>query len=260
MTSPVSHLGLVVENLHKRFGDREVLRGVSLKAKPGDVMAIIGASGSGKSTLLRCLNLLEQPHEGTLQLGAETLALKRDRDGSLTAADTNQLRRWRSRLAFVFQSFNLWQHRTAIENVIEAPIHVLGQSPAQARERGRELLARVGLSHRENNYPAQLSGGEQQRVAIARALAVDPEVMLFDEPTSALDPELVGEVLKVMRGLAAEGRTMLVVTHEMEFAREVANHAIFLHQGLIEEQGVPREVLVKPTSERLKQFLSGGLK
>jgi len=260
MTSPVSHLGLVVENLHKRFGDREVLRGVSLKAKPGDVMAIIGASGSGKSTLLRCLNLLEQPHEGTLQLGNETLALKRDRDGSLTAADTNQLRRWRSRLAFVFQSFNLWQHRTAIENVIEAPIHVLGHPPAQARERGRELLARVGLSHRENNYPAQLSGGEQQRVAIARALAVDPEVMLFDEPTSALDPELVGEVLKVMRGLAAEGRTMLVVTHEMEFAREVANHAIFLHQGLIEEQGVPREVLVRPTSERLKQFLSGGLK
>jgi arginine/ornithine transport system ATP-binding protein len=260
MTSPVSHLGLVVDNLHKRFGDREVLRGVSLKAKPGDVMAIIGASGSGKSTLLRCLNLLEQPHEGTLQLGAETLVLKRDRDGSLTAADTHQLRRWRSRLAFVFQSFNLWQHRTAIENVTEAPIHVLGQKPDEAREKARALLARVGLSHRENNYPAQLSGGEQQRVAIARALAVDPEVMLFDEPTSALDPELVGEVLKVMRGLAAEGRTMLVVTHEMEFAREVANHAIFLHQGLIEEQGVPREVLVKPTSERLKQFLSGGLK
>ncbi len=160
----------------------------------------------------------------------------------------------------MFQSFNLWQHRTALENVTEAPIHVLGQPAAEARERARALLARVGLSHRENSYPAQLSGGEQQRVAIARALAVDPEVMLFDEPTSALDPELVGEVLKVMRGLADEGRTMLVVTHEIGFAREVASQAIFLHQGLIEEQGTPREVLVRPASERLQQFLSGGLK
>ncbi|MBI5268908.1 MAG: ATP-binding cassette domain-containing protein [Burkholderiales bacterium] len=257
---PTAHVGLSVDNLHKRFGDREVLRGVSLAAKPGDVVALIGASGSGKSTLLRCLNLLEQPHEGTLRLGPETLQLKRDRDGSLTAADALQLRHWRTRLAFVFQSFNLWQHRTAIENVVEAPIHVLGRPPAEARERARELLARVGLSHRENTYPAQLSGGEQQRVAIARALAVDPEVMLFDEPTSALDPELVGEVLKVMRGLAEEGRTMLVVTHEIGFAREVASQAIFLHQGLIEEQGLPKEVLVRPTSERLRQFLSGGLK
>ena len=257
---PTAHVGLSVDNLHKRFGDREVLRGVSLAAKPGDVVAIIGASGSGKSTMLRCLNLLEQPHEGTLRLGPETLNLRRDRDGSLMAADPVQLRRWRSRLAFVFQSFNLWQHRTAIENVTEAPIHVLGQKPEEAREKARALLARVGLSHRENNYPAQLSGGEQQRVAIARALAVDPEVMLFDEPTSALDPELVGEVLKVMRALAEEGRTMLVVTHEIGFAREVASQAIFLHQGVIEEQGVPREVLVKPASERLRQFLSGGLK
>jgi arginine/ornithine transport system ATP-binding protein len=257
---PTAHVGLTVDNLHKRFGEREVLRGVSLAAKPGDVVAILGASGSGKSTLLRCLNLLEQPHEGTLRLGDDTLQLKRDRDGSLTAADTAQLRRWRARLAFVFQSFNLWQHRTAVENVTEAPIHVLGQKPEAARARARELLARVGLSHRENSYPAQLSGGEQQRVAIARALAVDPEVMLFDEPTSALDPELVGEVLKVMRGLAEEGRTMLVVTHEIGFAREVASHAIFLHQGLIEEQGVPREMLLQPQSDRLKQFLSGGLK
>jgi arginine/ornithine transport system ATP-binding protein len=257
---PTAHVGLSVDNLHKRFGDREVLRGVSLAAKPGDVVALIGASGSGKSTLLRCLNLLEQPHEGTLRLGPETLQLKRDRDGSLTAADPLQLRHWRTRLAFVFQSFNLWQHRTAIENVVEAPIHVLGRPPAEARERARELLARVGLSHRENTYPAQLSGGEQQRVAIARALAVDPEVMLFDEPTSALDPELVGEVLKVMRGLAEEGRTMLVVTHEIGFAREVASQAIFLHQGLIEEQGLPKEVLVRASSERLRQFLSGGLK
>ncbi|MEK8032305.1 ATP-binding cassette domain-containing protein [Ideonella sp. DXS29W] len=263
MNSPApspAHVGLAVENLHKRFGDRPVLRGVSLAAQPGDVVAIIGASGSGKSTMLRCLNLLEQPHEGTLRLGSETLQLKRDRDGSLTAADPAQLRRWRSRLAFVFQSFNLWQHRTAIENVTEAPIHVLGEKPQVARDKARALLARVGLSHRENNYPAQLSGGEQQRVAIARALAVEPEVMLFDEPTSALDPELVGEVLKVMRALAEEGRTMLVVTHEIGFAREVASQAIFLHQGVIEEQGLPREVLVKPHSERLRQFLSGGLK
>ena len=260
MNTPLSRASLQVTDLHKKFGDREVLRGVSLVAQPGEVIALIGSSGSGKSTLLRCLNLLEQPHEGQLQLGDETLALRRDRDGSLMAADSGQLQRWRARLAFVFQSFNLWQHRTALENVTEAPIHVLGRPRDQAIERGRQLLARVGLSHRQDVYPAQLSGGEQQRVAIARALAMDPEVMLFDEPTSALDPELVGEVLKVMRELAAEGRTMLVVTHEMEFAREVASHAIFLHQGRIEEQGLPREVLVRPQSERLRQFLSGGLK
>ena len=251
---------LQVYNLHKKFGDREVLRGVSLTARPGDVVALIGSSGSGKSTLLRCLNLLEQPHEGRFSLGDETLNLVRDRDGSLRAQDAAQLQRWRTRLAFVFQSFNLWQHRTALENVTEAPIHVLGRPKDEAIARAEQLLARVGLSHRQHVYPAQLSGGEQQRVAIARALAMDPEVMLFDEPTSALDPELVGEVLRVMRELALEGRTMLVVTHEMEFAREVASHAIFLHQGVIEEQGAPKEVLVRPRSERLAQFLSGGLK
>ncbi len=251
---------LQVDNLHKKFGDREVLRGVSLTARPGDVVALIGSSGSGKSTLLRCLNLLEQPHDGRLSLGDETLDLVRDRDGSLRAQDAAQLQRWRTRLAFVFQSFNLWQHRTALENVTEAPIHVLGRPKDEAIARAEQLLARVGLSHRQHVYPAQLSGGEQQRVAIARALAIDPEVMLFDEPTSALDPELVGEVLRVMRELAQEGRTMLVVTHEMEFAREVASHAIFLHQGVIEEQGPPREILVRPRSERLAQFLSGGVK
>ena len=256
----VSHDSLSVTDLHKRYGEREVLRGVSLTAQPGDVIAIVGSSGSGKSTLLRCLNLLEQPHAGSFKLGGETLALKPDHDGSLRAADARQLQRWRARLSMVFQGFNLWQHRTALENVTEAPIHVLKQPRAQAIERARELLAQVGLSHRQDVYPAQLSGGEQQRVAIARALAMDPEVMLFDEPTSALDPELVGEVLRVMRGLATEGRTMLVVTHEMEFAREVASQAVFLHQGLIEEQGLPREVLTRPQSERLRQFLSGGLK
>ena len=256
----MSAASLVVDNLHKRYGDREVLKGVSLAAKPGDVITLIGSSGSGKSTFLRCLNLLEQPFEGTLKLGTEELKLVRDRDGSLKSADAAQLQRWRARLAMVFQNFNLWAHMTVLENVIEAPIHVLGKSKAEAVERAQALLARVGVSHRANVYPAQLSGGEQQRVAIARALAVDPEVMLFDEPTSALDPELVGEVLKVMRDLAAEGRTMIVVTHEMGFAREVSNHCLFLHQGKVEEEGNPKEMLLRPQCERLQQFLSGGLK
>jgi len=251
---------LHVHDLHKRFGDREVLRGVSLTARPGDVVAIVGSSGSGKSTLLRCLNLLEQPHQGVLRLGDETLQLVPDRDNSLRAANAQQLRRWRARLAMVFQAFNLWAHRTVVENITEAPIHVLGQPREQAEQRAHQLLERVGLAHRREVYPAQLSGGEQQRVAIARALAMDPDVMLFDEPTSALDPELVGEVLAVMRELAREGRTMLVVTHEMGFAREVANQVLFLHQGRVEEQGDPREVLVRPRSERLRQFLAGGLK
>ncbi|MFN5048178.1 ABC transporter ATP-binding protein [Roseateles sp.] len=251
---------LIVKDLHKRYGEREVLKGVSLSAKKGDVITLIGSSGSGKSTFLRCLNLLEQPHQGTLSLDGETLTLVPDRDGSLRAADAKQLQRWRARLAMVFQNFNLWGHRTVIENVIEAPVHVLGVPKAQALEKAEALLARVGVAHRKDVYPAQLSGGEQQRVAIARALAVEPEVMLFDEPTSALDPELVGEVLKVMRDLAAEGRTMIVVTHEMGFAREVSTHTMFLHQGKVEEEGNPREVLLRPQSQRLQQFLSGGLK
>lgn len=251
---------LSVENLHKRYGEREVLKGVSLSANKGDVITLIGSSGSGKSTFLRCLNLLEQPWEGRLTLAGEELKLVRDRDGSLKAADAKQLQHWRARLAMVFQNFNLWGHRTVLENVIEAPVHVLGVPKAEAIEKAEALLARVGVSHRKSVYPAQLSGGEQQRVAIARALAVEPEVMLFDEPTSALDPELVGEVLKVMRDLAAEGRTMIVVTHEMGFAREVSSHTMFLHQGRVEEEGNPREVLVRPQSQRLQQFLSGGLK
>ncbi|MBB3196632.1 ABC transporter ATP-binding protein [Roseateles terrae] len=256
----MSAASLSVLDLHKRYGDREVLKGISLSASPGDVITLIGSSGSGKSTFLRCLNLLEQPYQGQLRLGDEELKLVKDRDGSLRAADAAQLQRWRARLAMVFQNFNLWAHRTVLENVIEAPVHVLKQPRAQAIEKAEALLARVGVSHRKDVYPAQLSGGEQQRVAIARALAVEPEVMLFDEPTSALDPELVGEVLKVMRDLAAEGRTMIVVTHEMGFAREVSTHTMFLHQGRVEEQGPPREVLTSPQSERLKAFLSGGLK
>ena len=251
---------LCVEDLHKRYGDNEVLKGVSLAANAGDVISIIGSSGSGKTTLLRCINLLEQPNKGRIALNGETLALTPDRDGSLKAADARQLQRMRAKLAMVFQHFNLWAHMTALENIIEAPVHVLGIRRAEAIERAGQLLQRVGVHHRKDTYPAHLSGGEQQRVAIARALAMDPDVMLFDEPTSALDPELVGEVLKVMRDLAEEGRTMIVVTHEMAFAREVSNHAIFLHQGLIEEQGNPREVLLNPHSERLRQFLSGSLK
>ncbi len=251
---------LIVEDLHKKYGEREVLKGVSLSAKTGDVITLIGSSGSGKSTFLRCLNLLEQPNQGRLQLGSEELKLVPDRDGSLKAADAKQLQRWRARLAMVFQNFNLWAHRTVLENVIEAPVHVLGVPKAQALEKAEALLARVGVAHRKDVYPAQLSGGEQQRVAIARALAVEPELMLFDEPTSALDPELVGEVLKVMKDLAAEGRTMIVVTHEMGFAREVSNHTMFLHQGKVIEQGHPKDILLNPQTDRLKAFLSGGLK
>ena len=251
---------LLVEDLHKRYGNNEVLKGVSLAASAGDVTCIIGSSGSGKSTLLRCINLLEQPNQGRITLNGESMRLVPDKIGALTAEDPKQLQRLRSKLAMVFQHFNLWSHMTALENVIEAPIHVLGQSRAEALERGEQLLNRVGVAHRKHMYPAHMSGGEQQRVAIARALAMDPEVMLFDEPTSALDPELVGEVLKVMRDLAGEGRTMIVVTHEMGFAREVSNSVIFLHQGLIEEKGNPRDMLVNPQSERLRQFLSGSLK
>ena len=251
---------LLVEDLHKRYGSNEVLKGVSLAANAGDVTCIVGSSGSGKSTLLRCINLLEQPNQGRITLNGEAMQLVPDGHGALKAADPKQLQRLRSKLAMVFQHFNLWSHMTALENVIEAPIHVLGQSKAAAIDRGEQLLNRVGVAHRKHMYPAHMSGGEQQRVAIARALAMEPEVMLFDEPTSALDPELVGEVLKVMRDLAHEGRTMIVVTHEMGFAREVSNSAIFLHQGLIEEQGAPKEILVNPQSERLRQFLSGSLK
>ena len=251
---------LRVEGLHKRFGAVEVLKGVGLTAQAGDVIAVIGSSGSGKSTLLRCINLLEQPNAGRIVLAGEELRLKAGRDGTLHAADAKQLQRLRSRLAMVFQHFNLWSHLDALANVIEAPMRVLGLPRDAAVARAEALLARVGVAHRKHLYPSQLSGGEQQRVAIARALAMEPEVMLFDEPTSALDPELVGEVLRVMRDLAVEGRTMIVVTHEMAFAAEVANHLVFLHQGVIEEQGVPREVLAAPSSARLQGFLSGSRK
>jgi arginine/ornithine transport system ATP-binding protein len=251
---------LQIDDVHKRFASNEVLRGVSLSADAGDVIAIIGSSGSGKSTLLRCINMLERPNAGRITVAGEALALVPDKNGELMAQDPRQLQRLRTKLAMVFQHFNLWAHMTVLQNIIEAPVHVLGISRAQAVETARKYLQRVDLQGMEDRYPAHLSGGQQQRVAIARALAVEPEVMLFDEPTSALDPELVTEVLRVMQTLAQEGRTMVVVTHEMGFAREVANQLIFLHKGQIEEQGVPREVLAKPKSERLAQFLSGSLK
>ncbi len=251
---------LQVDDLHKRYGQHEVLKGVSLRARAGDVISIIGSSGSGKSTFLRCINLLEKPHQGRIVVAGETLELRAGRHGELEPVQQAQLQRLRTKLAMVFQNFNLWAHMTVLENIIEAPVHVLKVPKDQAVATARKYLERVGLKGVEDRYPAHMSGGQQQRVAIARALAVEPEVMLFDEPTSALDPELVSEVLRVMQLLAEEGRTMVVVTHEMGFAREVSNHLIFLHQGRIEEQGPPREVFAAPKSERLKQFLSGSLK
>jgi len=253
-------LKLQAIDIHKKFGDNEVLKGVSLEAHAGDVISIIGSSGSGKSTFLRCINLLEKPNQGRIIVAGEELRLVPDKTGQLHAAEAKQLQRMRTKLAMVFQHFNLWAHLTVLQNIIEAPVHVMKVPRDEAVERARKYLALVDLPNMEDRYPAHMSGGQQQRVAIARSLAMEPEVMLFDEPTSALDPELVVEVLKVMRTLAEDGRTMVVVTHEMGFARDVANHLIFLHQGRIEEQGVPAEVLTRPKSERLGQFLSGSLK
>lgn len=247
---------LDIKDLHKTFGKNEVLKGISLEAHKGDVISIIGSSGSGKSTFLRCINLLETPTAGEIWVNGELIEMKNNRQGEAIPANEKQVQRIRSRLAMVFQGFNLWSHLTVLENVIEAPVHVLGVPKAQAIENAELLLKKVGLYERKDYYPGHLSGGQQQRAAIARALAVDPEVMLFDEPTSALDPELVGEVLGVMRDLAEEGRTMLVVTHEMAFARDVSNHVMFLHQGLVEEQGHPDKLFTNPDSERLQQFVS----
>ena len=249
------HAALEVRELHKSFGEHEVIRGVSLTAHKGDVISILGASGSGKSTFLRCINLLEIPTAGEVYIAGEQIRMT-DRSGRYQPEDIHQVERLRARLGMVFQSFNLWSHMTVIENVVEAPIHVLKIPKAEAIEQGEELLRKVGIYERKDYYPAQLSGGQQQRVAIARGLAMRPEVMLFDEPTSALDPELVGEVLKVMRDLAEEGRTMLVVTHEMGFARDVSSEVVFLHEGQIEEQGDPKQIFTNPNSDRFRQFLS----
>lgn len=247
---------IAVTDLHKRFGPLEVLKGVSLSARQGDVIAIIGGSGSGKSTLLRCINMLELPSAGQISVHAEEIRMKPDGHGGLMPADRKQVQRIRTQLGMVFQSFNLWQHMTILQNVIEAPVHVLGKTKAEAVETAEALLRRVGLYEKRDAYPAFLSGGQQQRAAIARALAIQPLVMLFDEPTSALDPELVGEVLSVIGDLAREERTMVLVTHEMKFARDVANHIVFLHNGVIEEQGPPEAIFGAPKSERLKKFIS----
>ena len=244
-----------IENLHKKFGQLHVLKGVSLSARDGDVVAIIGGSGSGKSTLLRCINCLENPTSGIIRVNGEEIRLKADSYGNTIPSDRRQIERIRSRLGMVFQSFNLWSHMTLIENVIEVPIHVLGVKRDAAVAQAEQLLARVGLAEKRDVYPAFLSGGQQQRGAIARALAIQPRVMLFDEPTSALDPDLVGEVLKVIGDLAREGRTMILVTHEMKFAREVASHVVYLYNGVIEEEGPPEQIFGAPKSERLKQFI-----
>lgn len=233
-----------------------MLKGVSLSANEHDVIAILGASGSGKSTLLRCINFLEAPTRGTIALNGEPIRTKAGASGNQYPADPRQIQRMRAKLAMVFQSFNLWSHMTVLENVIEAPIHVLGIEPAQAVANAERLLNKVGLHDRKDYYPAFLSGGQQQRAAIARALAMEPEVLLFDEPTSALDPELVGEVLTIIRALAEEGRTMIIVTHEMGFAREASSRVIFLREGEIEEDGDPRTVMTHPSSPYFQRFLA----
>ncbi len=241
--------------IHKSFGSVEVLRGIDLTVQPGEVACVIGPSGSGKSTFLRCINHLESIDAGTMTVDGELIGYRR-RGDKLYELRESEVARKRRDIGMVFQRFNLFPHMTALENVMEAPCTVRRTSKKQARETARGLLERVGLGNRADNYPTQLSGGQQQRVAIARALAMQPRLMLFDEPTSALDPELVGEVLDVMRGLAREGMTMVVVTHEMGFAREVADSLVFMDEGRIVEAGAPREVLANPKHERTQAFLS----
>ena len=248
-------IALDLQDIHKSYGSLEVLKGVSLTAYDGDVISILGSSGSGKSTLLRCINLLEKPTSGKIIVGQETLKLKSHK-GELVAADNKQLEKLRSKIGFVFQNFNLWPHKTILQNIIEGPTQVLGISKADAIKDAERLLTKVGLLDKKDAYPDNLSGGQRQRVAIARSLAMQPQVLLFDEPTSALDPELVNEVLAVMRELADEGRTMLIVTHEMRFAREVSSKVVFLHQGRIEEIGTPKEVFDHPKSARVREFMA----
>ena len=247
---------LEVQDLHKRYGSHEVLKGVSLKAAAGDVISIIGSSGSGKSTFLRCINLLEQPHAGKILLNNEELKLVANKDGALKASDPKQLQRMRSRLSMVFQHFNLWSHMTILENVMEAPVTVLKRDPAEVEAKARHYLAKVGIADKADAWPAQLSGGQQQRAAIARALCMEPRALLFDEPTSALDPELEQEVVKVIKALAEEGRTMILVTHDMKLAADVSDHVIFLHKGKIEEEGPPDRLFGNPQTDRLRGFLS----
>ena len=237
--------------IQKSFDNNPILKGIDLRANKGEVVAIIGSSGSGKSTLLRCVNLLEMPQAGNIRVGEEEISI-----GDHSKANAEQVRRMRSRLGMVFQSFNLWAHMTVQRNLTEAPIQVLGMGKQEAQERALMLLRKVGIADKAKAYPNELSGGQQQRVAIARALAIDPLALLLDEPTSALDPELEVEVLKVIRSLSEEGRTMLLVTHDMGFARDIAHRVVFLHQGRIEEEGTPEDIFTNPKSARLQQFLN----
>ena len=250
---------LEAKGIRKSFIDLEVLKGIDLKAHEHDVISIIGSSGSGKSTFLRCLNFLEYPTEGEVIFRNQAIDVKRTSANSLEPTNSRQVESLRTKMGMVFQGFNLWAHMTAIDNVMAPQVRVLKRSKQEARTKAEEALAKVGLSDRSDHYPSQLSGGQQQRCAIARVLAMDPEVILFDEPTSALDPELVGEVLKVMLDISAEGRTMIIVTHEMGFAREASNEVIFLDQGKIAEQGPPSQLFANPSTERCKEYLSSML-
>ena len=246
---------IAIENVWKRYGRLDVLKGIDLEVPRGGVTCLIGPSGSGKSTLLRCVNHLEKVSAGRLYVDGELIGY-RERDGVLYEMSEKDAAKQRRDIGMVFQNFNLFGHRTVLENIIEAPVHVKGQPVAEAKTRALGLLNMVGLESKAQAYPIQLSGGQQQRVAIARAVAMDPKLMLFDEPTSALDPELVGEVLRVMKDLAAQGMTMIVVTHEMAFAREVADHIVFMADGRVVEAGTPTDVLEHPTHERTQAFLS----
>ena len=256
MTPANSQPALEVLDLHKSFGNLEVLKGISLQARKGDVLSLIGSSGSGKSTLLRSINMLEIPTSGTVRIAGEEVRIRQDRRGEPAIADRRQIERIRASLGMVFQSFNLWPHMTVIENVMECPRYVLKKPRAECLDEAEAFLDKVGIVDKRDQYPNQLSGGQQQRCAIARALAMHPKVMLFDEPTSALDPELINEVLHVIQLLASEGRTMLLVTHEMRFARDVSNVVAFLHDGLIEELGPPDKVFGDPDSTRCRKFLA----
>ena len=252
-TTPV----IEIRGLHKSYGALEVLKGVDLVAPRGHVVSLIGSSGSGKSTLLRCANLLEDSQEGDILFEGEPIRW-RGRGADRHPADRAQVTRIRTNLSMVFQQFNLWAHMTVLQNVSEAPVTVLGRDRAEVEEKGRHYLDKVGIGDKADVWPAQLSGGQQQRAAIARALCMEPRALLFDEPTSALDPELEQEVVRVIKSLADEGRTMIIVTHDMALARDVSDHVIFLHQGLIEEEGPPETLFGDPSSERLRGFLSAG--
>ena len=246
---------LELKQLEKNFGENKVLKGINLSANKGDVISIIGSSGSGKSTMLRCINFLETPDNGSINVCGETIDCSEVDLSNPDKKLQNQIINVRKKLGMVFQSFNLWSHMNILDNITEAPVHVLGKDKEDAEQEAMKLLEQVGIKDKAYDYPVHLSGGQQQRAAIARALAISPEILLFDEPTSSLDPELVDEVLTVMRKLAEEGKTMLVVTHEMEFARKVSNKVIFLHDGLIEEEGHPDTVFTNPQSERCRNFL-----